>query len=290
MINGSLKSGDYHKINDDNKSTSDGEDSKCVKKKRKLINNNNQQINDYVNTATKKPRVIWTPELHHKFVAAVNQFGNSKAVPKKILELMNVPGLTRENVASHLQKYRQYQKRVEQNSHQQNGHTMNFMSSKEQCFQRHNIQAQVIATSSLQVRGYPSQNDLYGRETLTHRKHVSNVNEVDHQMLSFHHAQPHQTIGQIANATDINLAIVEHVEGSNVIYHPLASYAYSKIDSKIHVVETPYNLSTFSMEDNLKKEGQQSANYAYENALDLGYNNDASLYIEQLDHNAYGCS
>lgn len=30
-------------------------------------------------------------------------FMNTEAVPKKILELMNVPGLTRENVASHLQ-------------------------------------------------------------------------------------------------------------------------------------------------------------------------------------------
>lgn len=30
----------------------------------------------------------------------------AEAVPKKILELMNVEGLTRENVASHLQKYR----------------------------------------------------------------------------------------------------------------------------------------------------------------------------------------
>lgn len=28
---------------------------------------------------------------------------SAEAVPKKILELMNVPGLTRENVASHLQ-------------------------------------------------------------------------------------------------------------------------------------------------------------------------------------------
>jgi two-component response regulator (ARR-B family) len=28
---------------------------------------------------------------------------STEAVPKKILELMNVPGLTRENVASHLQ-------------------------------------------------------------------------------------------------------------------------------------------------------------------------------------------
>lgn len=30
-------------------------------------------------------------------------FYGAEAVPKKILELMNVPGLTRENVASHLQ-------------------------------------------------------------------------------------------------------------------------------------------------------------------------------------------
>lgn len=28
---------------------------------------------------------------------------HAEAVPKRILELMNVPGLTRENVASHLQ-------------------------------------------------------------------------------------------------------------------------------------------------------------------------------------------
>ena len=30
---------------------------------------------------------------------------SAEAVPKKILELMNVPGLTRENVASHLQVF-----------------------------------------------------------------------------------------------------------------------------------------------------------------------------------------
>ncbi|URD74139.1 response regulator [Musa troglodytarum] len=35
-----------------------------------------------------------------------------EAVPKRILELMNVPGLTRENVASHLQKFRLYLKRL----------------------------------------------------------------------------------------------------------------------------------------------------------------------------------
>ncbi|KAL0427564.1 UNVERIFIED_CONTAM: Two-component response regulator ORR22 [Sesamum latifolium] len=51
----------------------------------------------------KKPRVVWSIELHRKFVAAVNQLGIEKAVPKRILDLMNVDGLTRENVASHLQ-------------------------------------------------------------------------------------------------------------------------------------------------------------------------------------------
>eukprot|EP00898_Chlorokybus_atmophyticus_P003230 jgi/Chlat1/3908/Chrsp26S04021 len=60
----------------------------------------------------KKPRVVWSVELHQQFVNAVNQLGIDKAVPKRILDLMNVQGLTRENVASHLQKYRLYLKRL----------------------------------------------------------------------------------------------------------------------------------------------------------------------------------
>ncbi|XP_057500306.1 two-component response regulator ORR23-like [Actinidia eriantha] len=55
----------------------------------------------------KKHRLVWSKELHNKFVDALEQLGGgSKAVPKKILEVMNVPGLSRENVASHLQKFR----------------------------------------------------------------------------------------------------------------------------------------------------------------------------------------
>ncbi|KAJ6323564.1 hypothetical protein OIU76_010965 [Salix suchowensis] len=60
------------------------------------------------NSSSKKARVVWSVELHQKFVKAVNQIGFDKVGPKKILDLMNVPRLTRENVASHLQKYRLY--------------------------------------------------------------------------------------------------------------------------------------------------------------------------------------
>ncbi|VVB14849.1 unnamed protein product [Arabis nemorensis] len=65
-------------------------------------------------SSSKKARVVWSFELHQKFVNAVNQIGcDHKAGPKKILDLMNVPWLTRENVASHLQKYRLYLSRLE---------------------------------------------------------------------------------------------------------------------------------------------------------------------------------
>ncbi|XP_071742092.1 two-component response regulator ORR23-like [Rutidosis leptorrhynchoides] len=62
----------------------------------------------------KKSRVVWNPEMHQKFLDAVAQLGHDKAFPKKIVELMNVPGLTRENVASHLQKYRLCMKRAQE--------------------------------------------------------------------------------------------------------------------------------------------------------------------------------
>ena len=64
-------------------------------------------------SGSKKARVVWSVEMHQQFVSAVNILGIDKAVPKRILDLMNVEGLTRENVASHLQKYRLYLKRVE---------------------------------------------------------------------------------------------------------------------------------------------------------------------------------
>lgn len=54
---------------------------------------------------------MWTPQLHKRFEEAVIKLGVEKAVPKTIMQIMNVDGLTRENVASHLQKYRLQLKR-----------------------------------------------------------------------------------------------------------------------------------------------------------------------------------
>lgn len=104
--------------------------------------NSNQSIkrkdhrgNDDAAAQMKKPRVVWSNDLHHKFVDAVNHLGiDSKffiftafnlstvdylfvprkfisvilfaeAVPRNILHLMNVENLTNQNVASHLQVF-----------------------------------------------------------------------------------------------------------------------------------------------------------------------------------------
>ncbi|CAK9160988.1 unnamed protein product [Ilex paraguariensis] len=78
---------------------------------RKDDDDNNEE--DNVDSATpKRAKVVWTNALHNRFLEAIRSVGLERAVPKKILELMKVPGLTRENVASHLQKYRIFLKRV----------------------------------------------------------------------------------------------------------------------------------------------------------------------------------
>ncbi|KAG8074107.1 hypothetical protein GUJ93_ZPchr0006g43114 [Zizania palustris] len=105
--------------NNDNEYASSGNDGadgswKSQKKKRDKDEDDSELESGDPSSTSKKPRVVWSVELHQQFVNAVNHLGIDKAVPKKILELMNVPGLTRENVASHLQKFRLYLKRIAQ--------------------------------------------------------------------------------------------------------------------------------------------------------------------------------
>ncbi|AQK98897.1 Putative two-component response regulator family protein [Zea mays] len=81
-------------------------------RKRKEVDKDHADQDSSDGATAKKARVVWSVDLHQKFVNAVNQIGFDMG-PKKILDLMNVHGLTRENVASHLQKYRLYLSRLQ---------------------------------------------------------------------------------------------------------------------------------------------------------------------------------
>ncbi|XP_066326605.1 transcription factor HHO3-like isoform X3 [Miscanthus floridulus] len=62
--------------------------------------------------ASRKARRCWSPELHQQFVAALHQLGGPQvATPKQIREVMQVDGLTNDEVKSHLQKYRLHNRR-----------------------------------------------------------------------------------------------------------------------------------------------------------------------------------
>ncbi|KAK7331119.1 hypothetical protein VNO77_25333 [Canavalia gladiata] len=60
----------------------------------------------------RKQRRCWSPELHRRFVDALQRLGGPQvATPKQIRELMQVGGLTNDEVKSHLQKYRLHVRR-----------------------------------------------------------------------------------------------------------------------------------------------------------------------------------
>ncbi|KAL9330835.1 hypothetical protein ACSQ67_000445 [Phaseolus vulgaris] len=109
------KSSNQDKANTDSNergSVATGNSDQNVKSSRKRKDesdyDNDEQENGHDNEESschKKARVVWTVDLHQKFVNAVDQLGFDKAVPKKILDLMNVEKLTREN------KFRLYLKR-----------------------------------------------------------------------------------------------------------------------------------------------------------------------------------
>nr|GMD94191.1 two-component response regulator-like APRR2 isoform X1 [Ipomoea batatas] len=97
--------------------------SACSESKDARANANSRECGDPkkpsgVNSSTgtkankKKVKVDWTPELHKKFVQAVEQLGLDQAIPSRILEVMKVEGLTRHNIASHLQKYRMHRRQI----------------------------------------------------------------------------------------------------------------------------------------------------------------------------------
>eukprot|EP01102_Stenamoeba_stenopodia_P008168 TRINITY_DN2326_c0_g1_i1.p1 TRINITY_DN2326_c0_g1~~TRINITY_DN2326_c0_g1_i1.p1 ORF type:complete len:369 (+),score=60.19 TRINITY_DN2326_c0_g1_i1:445-1551(+) len=81
-----------------------------VKKKkptyeRKLDFETNSKRSVRLERIAKTNKLLWTTELHQIFLHAIRKLGVN-ATPKEIRATMNVAGLTRDNIASHLQKYR----------------------------------------------------------------------------------------------------------------------------------------------------------------------------------------
>ncbi|XVE78585.1 hypothetical protein DITRI_Ditri13aG0157800 [Diplodiscus trichospermus] len=76
-----------------------------------------QSLNYYPRPLTqpiwKNNRRTWSAELHARFVEALNLLGGIEvATPKQIREVMQVEGLTNDQVKSHLQKYRLHCRRL----------------------------------------------------------------------------------------------------------------------------------------------------------------------------------
>ncbi|KAE8704808.1 putative Serine/threonine-protein kinase SAPK10 [Hibiscus syriacus] len=73
-----------------------------IKFQTKSNNRHDEQQQQQQNS--RKQRRCWSPELHRRFVEALQQLGGSQvATPKQIRELMQVEGLTNDEVKSHLQ-------------------------------------------------------------------------------------------------------------------------------------------------------------------------------------------
>lgn len=76
-----------------------------------------QQHQQYQQHPSRKARRCWSPELHRRFIIALQQLGGAQvATPKQIRELMKVDGLTNDEVKSHLQKYRLHTRRMPNSS------------------------------------------------------------------------------------------------------------------------------------------------------------------------------
>ncbi|KAL3027903.1 hypothetical protein AAZX31_03G082700 [Glycine max] len=70
-------------------------------------------VNEDEPTTSKNTKFVWTKDLRYRFEEAINILGPKNVIPTKIVQVMNVEGLKRRNVASHLQKYKHYLRQVE---------------------------------------------------------------------------------------------------------------------------------------------------------------------------------
>ncbi|RDX65924.1 Myb-related protein 2, partial [Mucuna pruriens] len=119
-----------------------------------------------------KPRLKWTPDLHERFIEAVNQLGGAdKATPKTVLKLMAIPGLTLYHLKSHLQKYR-----ISKNMHGQTNTGNNKIGEETSFF---NVLSIINHRSTKQN----ARSKWNSNETLKHRPPDKQVRT----LCSFHH-------------------------------------------------------------------------------------------------------
>ncbi|PSS13372.1 Two-component response regulator like [Actinidia chinensis var. chinensis] len=137
---GSLHDIDQHKQGSDDTeygfSANEGAEEllKTQKNRRDAKEEDNDELENDDPSTAKKPRVVWSVEMNWKMMIPVQQRSLvlCDAVPKRILELMNIPGLTRENVANHLQKFRLYLKRLSGVAQQEGGFPNSYCGPVEQ--------------------------------------------------------------------------------------------------------------------------------------------------------------
>ncbi|KAK1361059.1 hypothetical protein POM88_045533 [Heracleum sosnowskyi] len=65
-----------------------------------------------VSREKKTKEIVWNANLHSRFVEAILILGHLDAIPRNILKVMNVSSVSREQVASHLQKFRKFLEKV----------------------------------------------------------------------------------------------------------------------------------------------------------------------------------
>ncbi|KAG6606226.1 Two-component response regulator-like APRR2, partial [Cucurbita argyrosperma subsp. sororia] len=129
-------------------------------------------VNPSAGSKAKKTKVDWSPGLHGKFIQAVEQLGIDRAIPSKILELMKVEGLTRHNVASHLQKYRMQRKHVmhrEENPTRysmQTNHLKPIMAYPSYPYS--GISMSTVYPTWTQTNGHPANVNMWGRPDCRH--------------------------------------------------------------------------------------------------------------------------
>ncbi|XP_044444859.1 two-component response regulator ORR24-like [Triticum aestivum] len=160
-------------------------------------NTDENKESTHASTTQKKPRVGWTIELHTKFMDVINQIGLYRATPKRILELMNVDYLTRQNVSSHLQKYKLYLKRVNPNPLGDACVRWNsFMNTPESFMHNHEHERWVVSSggiASWSPNNYGAASHL-GQHTNTQSRMLNANNSVPMALPQFVYSDPITTL------------------------------------------------------------------------------------------------